>query len=192
MGKIVISENVSLDGVVEDPTGGEGFRHGGWFDRAVDDDRAAWAEAEFREVLGAEALLLGRGTYEFFASRWQSRTGAWADRLNSIPKYIVSSTLENPGWGDSTVLHGDVVRAVAELRERVDGEIVVYGSRPLVHTLLEHDLADELRLIVFPVVLGAGERLFGQTTDTKSLRLLDSGTVGDGLASVTYAVGSRA
>jgi len=188
MGKIVISENVSLDGVVEDPTGDEGCRHGGWFSQARDQDLQAWAETEFHEVLEADAVLLGRRSYEFFASRWPSRTGAWAERLNTMPKYVVSSTLTDPEWTNSTVLRGDVVSAVTELRQRLDGEIVVYASRPLVRTLLEHDLADELRLIVFPVVLGGGERLFGETTERKPLRLLGSRTVGDGLTQVSYSL----
>jgi dihydrofolate reductase len=186
MGTIVISENVSLDGVVQDPTGDEGFRHGGWFNQIGEKDREAWAKVEYAEALGAEAMLLGRRSYEFFASRWQSRTGGWADRLNSMPKYVVSSQLADPEWSNSTVLNGDVVSEVTKLKRRLDGGIVVYASRPLVRTLLEHDLADELRLIVFPVVLGVGERLFGETTDKKPLRLIDSRTVGDGLAYLTY------
>jgi dihydrofolate reductase len=186
MGKIVISENVSLDGVVQDPTGEEGFRHGGWFDQFLDKDREAWAEVEFAEALGAEALLLGRRSDEYFGVRWSTRSGEWADRLNSLPKYVVSSTLETPKWTNATVLRGDVVNEVSKLKQKLDGEIVVYASRQLVRTLMEHDLVDELRLIVFPVVLGAGERLFGETSDKKSMRLLDTRTVGDGLAYLTY------
>jgi dihydrofolate reductase len=186
MGRIVISTNVSLDGVVEDPTGEEGFRHGGWFSQFGEKDREAWAEVEFDEALGAEAMLLGRRSYEYFASRWQSRTGGWADRLNGMPKYVVSSTLVDPDWNNSTVLRGDVVNEVSKLKQQLDGEIVVYASRPLVRTLMEHDLADELRLMVYPVVLGTGERLFGETSDKTPLRLLDARTVGDGLAFLTY------
>ena len=186
MGKIVISENVSLDGVVQDPTGEEGFRHGGWFDQFGEKDREAWAEVEFAEALGAEALLLGRRTDEYFGSRWSSRGGEWADRLNSLPKYVVSSTLVDPVWTNATVLKGDVVSEVSKLKQELDGEIVVYASRPLVHTLMEHDLVDELRLMVFPVVLGAGERLFGETSDKKPMRLLDTRTVGEGLAYLIY------
>jgi dihydrofolate reductase len=186
MARIVVSENVSLDGVVEDPTGEEGFRHGGWFGQLGEKDREAWAGVEFDEALGAEAMLLGRRSYEYFASRWQSRTGGWADRLNGMPKYVVSSTLMDPDWNNSSVLKGDVVSEVSKLKQKLDGEIVVYASRPLVRTLMEHDLADELRLMVYPVVLGAGERLFGETTDKTSLRLLDTRTVGDGLAYLTY------
>jgi dihydrofolate reductase len=186
MGKIVISENVSLDGVVEDPTGEEGFRHGGWFDQFLDKDREEWAKVELAEALGAEALLLGRRSDEYFGARWSTRSGDWADRLNSLPKYVVSSTLETPKWTNATVLRGDVVNEVSKLKQKLDGEIVVYASRQLVRTLMEHDLVDELRLIVFPVVLGAGERLFGETSDKKSMRLLDTRTVGDGLAYLAY------
>ncbi len=186
MGTIVISENVSLDGVAEDPTGDEGRPHGGWFNQISEQDRQAWAQTEFAEVMNASAILIGRRSYEYFASRWPSRTGEWADRLNTMPKYVVSSTLTDPEWTNSTVLTGDVVSAVTSLRQRLDGEIVVYASRPLVRTLLEHDLADELRLIVFPVVLGSGEPLLGETTERKPLRLLGSEILGDGLTRVSY------
>jgi dihydrofolate reductase len=188
MGKIVISENVSLDGVVQDPTGEEGFRRGGWFDRMADKDRLEWTKVEFDEALGTEALLLGRRTYEWFAARWPSRSGAWAERLNALPKYVVSSSLVDPEWNNSTVLDGEVVAEVSKLKQELDGDIVVYASRRLVRTLLEHGLADELRLIVHPVVLGAGERLFGETGDELSLRLLDTRTVGEGLAALTYGI----
>lgn len=188
MGKIVISENISLDGVVEDPTGEEGFKHGGWFEQFMGQDREAWARVEFAEVLGAEALLLGRRSDEFFGSRWTSRSGDWADRLNKLPKYVVSSTLVDPVWTNATVLKGEVVAEVSKLKQELDGEIVVYASRPLVRTLMEHDLVDELRLIVFPVVLGAGERLFGETSDKTSLRLLKAEPLGDNLSYITYEV----
>ena len=186
MGKIVISENVSLDGVIQDPAGDEGFRLGGWFGQIGDKDREAWAKVELDEALGAEALLLGRRSYEWFAARWPSRSGELADRLNSLPKYVVSSTLEDPAWNNSTVLKGDVVNEVSKLKQELDGDIVVYASCQLVRTLIEHDLVDELRLMIFPVVLGAGERLFGETSDKKPLRLVDTRTVGDGLAFLTY------
>ncbi len=186
MGAIVISENVSLDGVIEDPTGEEGFRHGGWGVQMGDDDRAAWAKFFTDEALGADALLLGRRSYEFFGARFPSRTGAWADRLNSMPKYVVSSTLVDPDWTNSTVLVGEVVEAVSKLKRELDGEIVVYASRLLVGTLIEHDLVDELRLVVFPVVLGAGQRLFGETRERKPMRLVDTRSIGDGLAHLTY------
>jgi dihydrofolate reductase len=190
MGRIVISEGVSLDGVVQDPTGEEGFDRGGWFLGVRDKDKKydAWAKVETDEALGAEALLLGRGSYEFFATRWASRTGVFADRLNSMPKYVVSSTLEEPDWNNSTVLKGDAEKEVSKLKRELDGEIVVYASRQLVHTLIENDLVDELRLMIHPFVLGAGERLFGETNDKVPLRLVASQTVGDDLAYLTYEV----
>jgi dihydrofolate reductase len=186
MGTLVISENVSLDGVVQDPTGEEGFEHGGWFNQIADKDREAWAQVGFEEALGAEALLLGRRSDAFFGPRWSARTGEWADRLNSLPKYVVSSTLAEPAWTNATVLRGDVVSEVSTLKQELDGEIVVYASGRLVRALIEHDLADELRLMVYPVVLGAGERLFGRISDRKSVRLLGTRRVGDGLASLAY------
>jgi len=186
MGKIIISENASLDGVVQDPTGEEGFRQGGWFRQIGDKDREAWARVLLDEALGAEAMLLGRRSYQFFAARWPSRSGDYPDRLNSMPKYVVSSTLEEPEWTNATVLKGDVVSEVSKLKEELAGDIVVYGSSQLVHTLMEYDLADELRLMIYPVVVGAGERLFGETSDTKPMRLINTQTVGDGLAFLTY------
>jgi dihydrofolate reductase len=188
MGRIVVSENVSLDGVVEDPTGEEGFRHGGWFGQIGDKDREAWAKAAFDEALGAEALLLGRRSDEWFAARWAARSGGWADRLNSLPKYVVSSSPVDPVWNNSTVLNGEVVSEVSKLKQNLDGEIVVYASAQLVHTLIEHDLVDELRLVIFPVVVGEGERLFGETREKKPMRLLKVSTIGDGLAFVSYEV----
>jgi len=188
MGKIIISENVTLDGVVQDPTGEEGFRHGGWFRRIGDKDREAWAKVGFDEALSAEAFLLGRRTEEWLAGLWLSRTGAWADRLNSMPKYVVSSTRQKPKWTNSTVLKGDVVNEVSKLKQELAGDIVVAGSIQLAHTLLDHDLADELRLMIYPVVLGAGQRLFGETSDKKPTRLISTQTVGDGLALLTYEV----
>jgi dihydrofolate reductase len=189
MAKIVVSENVSLDGVVQDPTGEEGFKHGGWFTEIGNGDREAWAKRGLDEALGAEAFLLGRRSYEYLAARWPSRTGQWADRLNSMPKYVVSSTLEDPSWTNSTVLKGDVVNEVSRLKQELDGEIIVAASFQLVHTLLERDLVDELRLIVYPVVLGAGERLIGGNAGKTAMRLIDSTTVGDGLAYLNYEVG---
>ncbi|HSS11952.1 MAG TPA: dihydrofolate reductase family protein [Acidimicrobiales bacterium] len=186
MGKIVISENVTLDGVVQDATGEEGFKRGGWFPQPGSRDREAWAKLELDEALSAEALLLGRRTDEFFAARWPSRTGEWAERLNSMPKYVVSSTLHEPKWSNSTVLKGDMATEVSKLKQKVNGDIVVYGSNQLVHTLFEHDLVDELRLVMHPVVLGAGERLFGETSDTKAMRLINTRIVGDGLALLIY------
>jgi dihydrofolate reductase len=186
MGKIVISENVSLDGVIQDPTGEEGFRLGGWFGQIADNDREAWAKVEFDEALGTDALLLGRRSYQWLAARWPSRTGEWADRLNSLPKYVVSSTLEDPDWNNSTVLKGDVVNDVSTLKQTVYGDIVVYASGQLAHTLIEHDLVDELRLMIYPFVLGGGDRLFRQTSKKKPMRLVDTRTVGDELAFLTY------
>jgi dihydrofolate reductase len=188
MGKIVVSQNISLDGVVQDPTGEEGFRHGGWFERSMGEDREAWAEAEFAEAQGAAALLMGRRTDAYFGPRWSSRSGAWADRLNGLPKYVVSSTRGAPAWTNATVLGGDVVGEVAALKRETTGEIVVYGSRQLVHTLMAHELVDELRLIVFPVVLGSGDRLFGESPDARSLRLIEARALGAGLAMVSYEV----
>jgi dihydrofolate reductase len=186
MGKIIVSENVALDGVVQDPTGDEGFRVGGWFGQVANGDREEWAKVELNEALGAEALLLGRRTYEFFAARWPSRSGQWADRLNSLPKYVVSATLQDPDWNNSTVITGDLVDEVSALSRKISGDIVVYASFQLVHTLIEHDLVDELRLMIYPFVLGAGERLFGQVSGKKHMRLVDTRTVGDGLAFLTY------
>ena len=188
MGKIIISENVSLDGVVQDPTGEEGFRLGGWFGHVGDRDREAWVKVELDEALRAGALLLGRRSDEWFATRWLSRSGEWADRLNSLPKYVVSSTLEEARWTNSTVLKGDVVSEVSKLKQEVAGDIVVYASTQLVHTLMEHDLVDELRLMIYPVVLGTGERLFGETSDKKPMRLVHAQTVGDSLAFLTYTL----
>jgi dihydrofolate reductase len=188
MGKIVISTNVSLDGVVQDPDGAEGFRLGGWFGEFGGKDLEEWGKLEFGEALRAAALLLGRRSDEWFGARWASRPGEWADQLNSLPKYVVSSTLENPRWTNVTVLKGNVVDEVTKLKQELDGDIVVYASYQLGRTLIEHDLVDELRLFVFPVLLGAGERLFGETSDRKPIRLVDSRTVGGGLAFLTYEI----
>ena len=185
MGKIVVSENVTLDGVIQDPSGDEGFRHGGWVGHVT--DREAVGKAVVDETLGADAELYGRRTYEFLASRWPSRSGALADKLNAMPKYVISSTLEDPEWSNTTVLNGDVVEEVSKLKREVDGEIIVPASIQLVRTLLEHDLVDELRLLVYPVVLGDGERLFGETSDKKPVRLIEART-GDGVAFLTYEV----
>jgi dihydrofolate reductase len=184
MGKIVISENVTLDGVVQDPAGDEGFKRGGWVGRIM--DREELAKATLEEALGTEALLLGRRSYEWFAARWPSRSGELADRLNSLPKYVVSATLEDPGWNNSTVLKGDAVDAVSKLKKELNGEIVVPASFQLVRTLMEHDLVDELRLKIYPVVLGAGERLFGETSDKKPMRLVDTQTVDGDVVYLTY------
>ena len=184
MGRIVVSDNASLDGVIQDPAGDEGFRVGGWV--GLIKDSPELAKLALDEALGAEALLLGRRSYEWFAARWPSRTGELADRLNGLPKYVVSSTLERPAWNNSTVLNGDVATEVPKLKHELGGDIVVPASFQLVRTLLEHDLVDELRLKIFPVVLGAGERLFGETSDKKPLRLVDNRTVEGGVAYLVY------
>jgi len=191
MGKIVISTNASLDGVVQDPDGKEGFRLGGWFAQFGGKDLDEWGKISYAEALRTEALLLGRRSDEWFAARWASRPGEWADRLNSLPKYVVSSTLEDPKWTNATVLKGEVVDEVSRLKREIDGDIVVYASYQLGRTLIEHDLVDELRLFVFPVVLGGGERLFGETSGNKPMRLIHARTVGDGLAFLTYQPAAR-
>ena len=186
MGKIIVSENVTLDGVVQDPAGDEGFRHGGWVGRIGGPGREEVARVALEEALGTEAMLLGRRSYEFLAARWPSRTGALADRLNSKPKYVVCSTLQDPGWNNTTVLHGDVVSEVSALKRQLAGDIVIAASFQLVHTLVEHDLIDELRLMVYPVVLGAGRRLFGETSGKKPMRLAGNQTVAGDLAFLIY------
>jgi dihydrofolate reductase len=184
MGRIVVTEFVSVDGVMEDPGGSEDFEHGGWsfeISRGEEGDKFKMDEA-----LEAEALLLGRVTYEGFAEAWPSRDGEFADKFNSMPKYVVSSTLEDPEWNNSTVLKGDLVEAVSKLKQTQDGDIYVHGSAQLVQSLLENDLVDEVRLMVFPVMLGKGKRVFGETSDKKPLRLADSKTVGDGVEILIY------
>ena len=184
MGKIIVSDNVSLDGVIEDPAGDEGFGRGGWV--GLIKDRPGVARLALDDALGAEALLLGRRSYEWMAARWPARTGELADRLNGMPKYVVSSTLEDPDWSNSTVLTGDAIDEVSALRQDLDGEVVVVASFQLVRALIEHDLVDELRLKIYPVVLGAGRRLFGATSATRPMRLVDSRTVDGDVASLTY------
>ena len=184
MARIVVTEFISLDGVIEDPGGSEDFRHGGWsfeFDRGEEGDKF-----KLDEALEADALLLGRVTYEGFAAAWPSRDGEFADKFNNMPKYVVSSTLEAPEWNNSTVLKGDVPEEVSKLRQGAGGDIVVHGSGQLVQTLLENGLVDELRLMVFPVVLGSGQRLFGEMSDKRKLRLAASKTVGDGVSILVY------
>jgi dihydrofolate reductase len=184
MGRIVVTEFISLDGVVEDPGGAEDFKHGGWsfeFDRGPEGN-----QFKVDETFAADAMLLGRVTYEGFAAAWPSREGEFADKFNTMPKYVVSSTLSDPEWPNSTVLAGDVVEEVSKLREQPGGDIVVHGSVTLAQTLIENDLVDELRLMVFPVVLGSGKRLFGEMGDKKRLRLTDSKMAGDGVAILVY------
>jgi dihydrofolate reductase len=193
MGKIVITEFVSLDGVVEDPGGFRDFKHAGWgkaaaalfFTWSIDPGEEA-EQFKLDETHRTEALLLGRVTYEEFAAAWSARDDELADKFNSLPKYVVSSTLEDPEWNNSTVLDGDVVNEVSRLKRELDGDIVVHGSIRLVRTLIEPDLVDELRLMVYPVVLGAGERLFGETSDKKPMRLVNTKTVGEGIVIQTY------
>jgi dihydrofolate reductase len=186
MGRIIVSENLTLDGVAQDPAGAEGFGRGGWVGRVGDHGREGAAKVLLDEALGAEAQLFGRRTYEFLAARWPSRSGALADRLNTMPKYVVSSTLTNPTWSNSTVLNGVVVDEVGQLKRQLSGGIVIPGSISLVRTLIEHDLVDELRLMVYPVVLGDGERLFATMGAKTPMRLVDSRTLDDGLVYLTY------
>jgi dihydrofolate reductase len=184
VGRIVVTEFVSLDGVMEDPGGSESFEHGGWsfaFNRGEEGDKF-----KLDETMSSDALLLGRVTYEGFAAAWPSRDGEFADKFNAMPKYVVSSTLENPEWNNSAVLKGDVAEEVAKLKREHDRDVVVHGSAQLVQTLVENDLVDELRLMVFPVVLGSGKRLFAETSDKKALWLVDSKVVGDGVSILVY------
>jgi dihydrofolate reductase len=183
MATIIVTEFVSLDGVMEDPGGAEDFRYGGW---TFEIDRGEGDAFKLEETMATDALLLGRRTYEAFAAAWPSREGEFADKFNSMPKYVVSSTLEDPEWGNTTVLRGDAAEQVAALKRDGEGTLVVHGSGQLVRTLIEHDLVDELRLMVFPVVLGDGQRLFGETSDKKRLQLADSRTVGDGVVILIY------
>ena len=184
MGRIVVTEFISLDGVIEAPGGGEDYKYGGWtfeIDRGDEGN-----QFKLDETLSSAALLLGRRTYEGFAAAWPERDGEFADKFNTMPKYVVSSTLRDPEWTNSTVLSGDVVDEITKLKKEQDGDIVVHGSAQLVQSLIENDLVDELRLMVFPVVLGTGKRLFGETTDKKRLRLSSSTVVGDGVAIQVY------
>jgi dihydrofolate reductase len=189
VGRIVVTEFVSLDGVMEDPGGAENFKHGGWSFEIERGDEGNTFKLD--ETLSSEALLLGRATYEGFAEAWPSREGEFADKFNTMPKYVVSSTLDEPQWNNSTVLKGDAAEEVAKLKQEQDGDIVVHGSAQLVQALIERDLVDELRLMVYPVVLGSGKRLFGETSDKKRLRLVDSQVVGDGVLILRYEPGSE-
>jgi dihydrofolate reductase len=186
MGRIIVSENITLDGVVQDPAGVEGFRHGGWVGRVGERGREGAAKVLLDEALGAEAQLFGRRTYEFLAARWPSRVGEFADRFNGMPKYVVSSTLDNPSWNNTTVLKGHAANEVSKLKRHVGGEIVVAGSIQLVRALFDHDLVDELRLMIYPIVLGDGERLFRATSDKRAMRLIATRTVDNDLAYLTY------
>ena len=190
MGKIVVTEFVSLDGVIEDPGGAENFKYGGWSFEIPRGDEGDKFKVD--ETMASEALLLGRVTYEGFAKAWPSRNDEFADQFNTMPKYVVSSTLVEPEWNNSIVLNGDLAAEVAKLKQQHDGDIVVHGSARLVQSLIEHDLVDELRLMVYPVVLGSGRRLFGETSDKKTLRLAGSKVVGDGVTILTYVPASEA
>jgi dihydrofolate reductase len=184
MRKVVVSVFVTLDGVMEDPGGAESFKHGGWtFEISRGDEGDKF---KLDEAFSSEALLLGRATYEGFAEAWPSREGEFADKFNTMPKYVVSSTIDQPEWTNTTVLEGDLAGEVAKIKQAHDGDVVVHGSARLAQALLEHDLVDELRLMVYPVVLGSGKRLFGDTSDRKALQLVDSKTVGDGVTILTY------
>ena len=183
MGKIVVTEFVSLDGVMQAP-GGEDFKYPGWsfaFDRGEDGDKF-----KLDETMESDALLIGRKTYESFAGAWPNREGPFADKFNEMPKYLVSSTLTDPDWNNTTVIEGDVIESVRRLRDEVDGIIQVPGSRRLVHDLIENDLVDELHLMIFPVVLGTGDRVFGETSDKKTMKLVESKTVGEGIVILIY------
>jgi dihydrofolate reductase len=184
MGKIVVTEFISIDGVVEDPGGSEDFKYGGWsfqFSRGDEGDKF-----KLDEAMASDALLLGRVTYEGFADAWPSREGEFADKFNNMPKYVVSSTLSDPAWTNSVVVDGDLADAVSKIQAEHEGDIVVHGSVQLSQALLDKDLVDELRLMVFPVVLGAGKRLFGETSDKKTLKLVESQLVGDGVVILVY------
>jgi len=185
MGRIVVTEFVSLDGVMEDPGGSEHSKHGAWtfkFNRGEEGNKF-----KVDEVQNAEAQLLGRVTYEGFAEAWPTRTGdPFSDKFNSMPKYVVSSKLKKADWNNSTILQGDVVDEVSKLKQKVPGDILVSGSAKLVQTLIANDLVDQLNLMVFPVILGSGKRLFGETKHLKTLQLAESKTVGDGVAILVY------
>jgi dihydrofolate reductase len=183
VGRIVVTEFVSLDGVMEDPGGSENAGHGAW---TFEFENEGGMEFKLEETMSTDALLLGRVTYEGFAAAWPSREGEFADKFNTMPKYVFSSTLQNPDWSNSTVLSGDLVQVVTKIREELDGDIVVHGSARLVQGLIENDLVDELRLMVFPVVLGSGKRLFGETSGKKRLQLTSSKTVGEGIEILIY------
>ena len=191
MGKIVLSTNVTVDGIGQDPTGEEGFEFGGWFNQISDEDREVWAKAFIDEAMATDAILLGARSYEWFASRWVGRDGAWADRLASLPKYVVRSGAGRGDWGPTTVLSGDAVEAVSRLKQQVEGHIAVYASYQLVRALVEHDLVDEVRLMVFPHVVGSGGRVFTDLVASKPVRLTDVTTVGTGLVQLTYAFEQR-
>jgi dihydrofolate reductase len=184
VGRIVVTEFISLDGVIEDPGGSESFRDGGWTFEYGQDEQGG--KFKLDETLESDALLLGRVTYEGFAAAWPALQGEFADKFNSMPKYVVSTTLTEPSWTNSSVISGDVVEEITKLRDSQDAIFVVHGSAQLVQTLIEHDLVDELRLMVFPVILGAGKRLFGETTAKRPLTRTDSIRLGNGVDILIY------
>jgi dihydrofolate reductase len=184
MGRLVVTEFLSLDGVMEGPGGDNDFKRGAWgfeFNRGEEGD-----QFKSDETMESDAMLLGRRTYEGFANAWPQRKGEFADKFNNMPKYVVSSTLSDPEWTNTTVVDGDLTEAVSEIKGRHDRDVLVHGSAQLVQELIERDLVDELHLMVFPVVLGTGKRLFGDTTDMKPLKLAESKVVGDGVAILVY------
>ena len=184
MSRIVVSQFVSVDGVIEDPVGIETLGRGAWSGSAS--SGAEGARFNVDEIRESEAMLLGRKTYESYAAAWPSRSDEYADKINRMPKYVVSSTLEDPEWDNTTVLEGEVASEVGKLREQVGGNILVHGSAELTYTLMEHDLVDEWRLKIYPIVVGAGKRCFGDPGKAVGLELVDSKTVGDGVAILVY------
>jgi dihydrofolate reductase len=182
--RVVISDNISLDGVIEDPVGDEGFARGGWV--GLIQDRPELAQLTLDEVRATGAMLMGRRTYDWFAGRWPARRGELADCLNGLPKFVVSSTLDRADWNNSTLIRGNLVDEVARLRREISGDLVVPASVRIARTLLEHGLVDEVRLKVFPVVLGAGERLFDATGAPVSMRLASVRTLDGDTAALTY------
>lgn len=187
MGRIIVSENISIDGVTQDPWGDDGLSFGGWHHQVSEEDRAAWAQFEHLEAVQASAILLGRRTYEFFAPRWAQRPGEWGDRMRELPKFVVSTTISDPAWVNTTLIDGDPVAEVTSLKQSMDGEVVVYGSGQLVRTLLDHELVDEIRLLTFPFLLG-GEPLFDASSAAKHLTLLKTSRVGESITFASYAV----
>ena len=183
MGDIVVTEFITVDGVAEDPGGSEGHPHGGWGFETV---RGKGAQFKLDEIRATDALLLGRRTYDGFAQAWPDQEGEFADKFNSVPKYVVSSTLKDPSWTNTTVLQGDLAKEVEKLRQRHDGDVGVHGSLQLAQALLDRGLVDELRLMIFPVVLGSGKRLFSSDASHRPLELAESRNVGDGVVILTY------
>lgn len=189
MGKIIVATNMTLDGVIQDPTGDEDFELGGWFEDMSETDRAAWAKLETEEALAASALVFGARSYEWFARRWGGRAGAWGEQLQRLPKYVVSSGPIKTKWGPVTVLSGEPASDLKTVKEQVEGDILVYGSGQLLGTLFDNDLVDELRLFVFPTALGTGRRLFQDITSHQRLEQVLATSVGDGLLQLVYRAG---